>query len=76
MDHVIAICRRFMPSACQCKHFHGMHGRFSHRRLRLLRRWRMPKEAEIGEAGLPCERYSSDHLALCAVFELLPDDVQ
>ena len=42
-------------------------------RLRLLRRWRMPGEAEIGPRGLPCERYPSDHLALCAVFGLLPD---
>ncbi|EIE22477.1 DNase I-like protein [Coccomyxa subellipsoidea C-169] len=39
-------------------------------RLRLLRRWRMPTEGDIGEQGLPCERYPSDHLALCAVFEL------
>ena len=38
--------------------------------LRLLRRWRMPTEREIGDKGLPCERYPSDHLALCAVFEV------
>ncbi|CAL8468539.1 g8079 [Coccomyxa elongata] len=41
-------------------------------RLRLVRRWRMPTEGEIGEKGLPCERYPSDHLALCAVFEVEP----
>ncbi len=39
-------------------------------RLRLLRRWRMPTEADIGESGLPCEGYPSDHLSLCAVFEI------
>ncbi|CAL5221334.1 g3509 [Coccomyxa viridis] len=39
-------------------------------RLRLLRRWRMPSEADIGESGLPCEGYPSDHLSLCAVFEI------
>ena len=50
-----------------------MQSRFSRDpRLRLLRRWRMPGEAEIGEAGLPCDAYPSDHLALCAVFQLLP----
>jgi hypothetical protein len=38
--------------------------------LRLLRRWRMPTEREIGDKGLPCECYPSDHLALCAVFEV------
>lgn len=30
----------------------------------------MPTEREIGDKGLPCERYPSDHLALCAVFEV------
>ncbi len=30
----------------------------------------MPSEADIGESGLPCEGYPSDHLSLCAVFEI------
>lgn len=30
----------------------------------------MPTEADIGESGLPCESYPSDHLSLCAVFEI------
>ena len=41
-----------------------------HPRLRLLRRWRMPTEEDIGEGGLPCEGYPSDHISLCAVFEI------
>ena len=39
-------------------------------RIRMLRRWRMPTEADIGESGLPCECYPSDHLSLCAEFEI------
>jgi hypothetical protein len=39
-------------------------------RLRPLRRWRALTPGEIGAAGLPTRRYPSDHIALCAVFEL------
>ena len=39
-------------------------------RIRLLRRWRMPTEADIGESGLPCKVYPSDHLSLCAELEI------
>ena len=28
--------------------------------------WRLPTEEEIGENGLPCAKYPSDHLALCS----------
>lgn len=28
--------------------------------------WKMPTEAEIGENGLPCAKYPSDHMALCS----------
>lgn len=44
----------------------------SGRGLRPLSRWRMLNESEIGEAGLPCERYASDHIALCCEFEWVP----
>jgi hypothetical protein len=30
----------------------------------------MLTESEIGDGGLPCTGYPSDHLALCAVFEI------
>lgn len=58
---------------CQLTRVHVFWSRFSKDpRLRLVRQWRMPTEGEIGEKGLPCERYPSDHLALCAVFEVEP----
>lgn len=30
----------------------------------------MLTESEIGDSALPCESYPSDHIALCAVFEV------
>lgn len=30
----------------------------------------MPTEEDIGKGGLPCEGYPSDHISLCAVFEI------
>ncbi len=32
-------------------------------------RWRMLSESEIGCDGLPCDKYPSDHIALCCEFE-------
>ena len=32
--------------------------------------WRIPTEEEIGEGGLPCPKYPSDHVALCTFFQL------
>jgi hypothetical protein len=39
------------------------------RGLRPVSRWRMLSEGEIGDTGLPCEGYASDHIALCCEFE-------
>lgn len=30
--------------------------------------WSIPTEGDIGEGGLPCPKYPSDHVALCAEF--------
>jgi len=38
--------------------------------LCLGRIWGLPSSAEIGEAALPCAKYPSDHIALCAEFHL------
>jgi hypothetical protein len=38
-------------------------------RLVPLWRWRMLNEQEVGPAGLPFERYGSDHMALCVELE-------
>lgn len=33
--------------------------------------WQLPTEKEIGEGGLPCTSYPSDHLAICSYIRLL-----
>ena len=38
--------------------------------LSLKRIWGLPSSAAIGEAALPCAKYPSDHIALCAEFHI------
>ncbi len=33
--------------------------------------WSIPSQEEIGECGLPCVKYPSDHVALCSQFSFL-----
>ena len=39
--------------------------------LRLEGVWGIPQEVDIGEGGLPCAAYPSDHVALCSHFTII-----
>ena len=40
-------------------------------RLSVKRVWDIPTKKEIGEDGLPCSSYPSDHVALCSEFKII-----
>ena len=43
---------------------------YSHEVLRVKKVWAVPSSDAIGKAALPCMKYPSDHVALCAEFTI------